>query len=374
MKPAAPTEDANSTDQAEQPSVGREPATDARSLFRPIAWMTIGLWALNFAMITTAGLIAGVERQLLRGGLRVGLAVFGIGLCFAMHRLIVLSPPRPFLRRALLTLGLTFCAALIHLLANEMALRSVGIGVPLTRDAIGLNVIFYGFWAWFFLAWAALHLAIDYSDQVRRQSEEHARIVIAAREAQIRALRYQINPHFLFNTLNSLSTLVLDRRTADSEQMIDRLSAFLRTALDDNPADETTLATEIANQRLYLEIEQARYPELTVDLDIEAGTEQALVPIFLLQPLVENAVKYGRFNAGHPMRISISARRRWEWLEVAVINDAPETVRSRGMGLGLSNVRERLRLRYGKEFELNAGPAAGSTFEVRLSLPLTVRA
>jgi LytS/YehU family sensor histidine kinase len=255
-----------------------------------------------------------------------------------------------------------------------MALRSVGIGVPLTRDAIGLNVIFYGYWAWFFLAWAALHLAIDYSDQVRRQSEEHARIVVAAREAQIRALRYQINPHFLFNTLNSLSTLVLDRRTADSEQMIDRLSAFLRTALDDSPADETTLATEIANQRLYLEIEQARYPELTVDLDIEAGTEKALVPVFLLQPLVENAVKYGRFSAGQAMRICICARKRWEWLEVSVINDAPETVRSRGMGLGLSNVRERLRLRYGKEFKFNAGPAAGSTFEVRLSLPLTIRA
>jgi LytS/YehU family sensor histidine kinase len=373
MATTDPSNDNSRTD-APDPASMRDAAEQRPAVARPVLAMTIGLWGLNFAMITGSGAIAGFEHQWLRLGLRTGLTVFGIGLCYGIHRLIMLAPARPFRRRAWLTIGLTFCAALIHLLANEAALRLTGIiTLPVTRDVIGLNVIFFGFWVWFFLAWAALHLAIDYGDQVRRQSDAHARIVIAAREAQIRALRYQINPHFLFNTLNSLSTLVLDKRAAESGQMIDRLSAFLRTVLEDDPADETTLAIEIANQRLYLEIEQARFPDLAVEFDIEPGVERALVPSFLLQPLVENAVKYGRPAAGRRSSLRIKAQSRWERLEIAVINDVPEVARSHGTGLGLSNVRERLRLRYGKDFSFSAGPAAAGTFEVRLSLPFKLR-
>ncbi len=346
---------------------------DKASVTRPVVAMTIGMWLLNVAMITTSGAIAQFAHQWLRGGLRLGLAVFGIGLCLGIHRLIMLAPARPFRRRIWLTIGLTFCAAFIHWMANEAVLRVSGIVYPATRDGLGLNAIFFGYWAWFFLAWAALHLAIDYSDQVRRQSDEHARIAIAAREAQIRALRYQINPHFLFNTLNSLSTLVLEKRSAESEQMIERLSAFLRTALEDDPADEVTLATEIANQRLYLEIEQARFPELAVEFDIEASVERALVPSFLLQPLVENAIKYGRPSSRRKASLSIKACTRWERLELSVTNDVPETRVAHGTGLGLSNVRERLRLRYGKDFTFAAGPGPGGRFEVRLSLPLKLR-
>jgi two-component system LytT family sensor kinase len=344
-------------------------------LLRPVARMTIGLWSLNFLLVTMAGIVGGIEHQLLRAGLRSGLTLIGIGLCVGMHRLIMLMPPRPFQRRALLTFALSFCAALVHLLANEAALRLADIATAApTRDELGLNIIIYGFWAWFFFAWASLHLAIDYSDQVRRQSQEHTRIAVAAREAQLRALRYQINPHFLFNTLNSLSTLVLDRRNDEAEDMIGRLSSFLRTALEDNSADRSTLALELRNQRLYLEIEQTRHPELSIDFDIERGLDHALLPGFLLQPLIENAVKYGRRATGQIARIRISARARHEQLEICITNDIGASAGLHGTGLGLANVRERLRLHYGSRFEFTAGSIEAMTFEVRLAIPLVMAA
>ena len=340
-------------------------------LMRPVARMTVGLWAANFLLITASGMAGGLEHQLLRGSLRFGLTLFGIGLCVGMHRLIMLIPPRPFRRRGLLTFALSFCAALIHLLANEAVLRLNGIATSFSLDRASLTIIVYGFWAWFFLAWAALHLAIDYSEQVRRQALAHARISIAAREAQIRALRYQINPHFLFNTLNSLSTLVLDHRNEEAQRMIDRLSSFLRSALEEDSADRTTLAAEIANQRQYLEIEQTRHRELTIDFDIEPGLDRAIVPSFVLQPLVENAVKYGPRGSHLTARIRISARSREQKLELVVTNDVGGP-RASGTGIGLVNVRERLRLHYGDQFEIAAGPAADNTFEVRLLTPLSL--
>ena len=362
----------DSTDAAIRDPADESPAfaEGGSRLLRPVGRMTIGLWALNFLLVTVAGIVGGLEHQLLRAGLRFGLTLIGIGLCVGMHRLIMLMPPRPFQRRALLTFALSFCAALIHMLANEAALRLADIPTAsLTRDQIGLTIIIYGFWAWFFFAWASLHLAIDYSDQVRRQSQEHTRIAIAAREAQLRALRYQINPHFLFNTLNSLSTLVLDRRNEEADQMIGRLSSFLRTALEDNSADRSTLAQELENQRRYLEIEQTRHPQLAVDFDIERGLDPTLLPGFLLQPLIENAVKYGRRDTGQNAHIRISARACQENLEIRITNDIGTSTRAPGTGLGLANVRERLRLHYGSRFEFAAGSIDATTFEVRLVIP-----
>ncbi|HEY6642045.1 sensor histidine kinase [Povalibacter sp.] len=349
----------------------REDAREA-SILPTVARMTVGLWAANYLMVTLSGIAGDMEHQLVRAALRLGLTVFGIGLCVGMHRLIMQIPPRPFRRRALLTFALAFCAAFIHLLANNAALHWAGVATAPTRDTLGLSVIIYGFWAWFFLAWAALHLAIDYSEQVRRQSQEHARIGIAAREAQLRALRYQINPHFLFNTMNSLSTLVLDRRNAEAGHMIGRLSDFLRMALEDTSADCTTLAMELENQRLYLEIEQTRHPELAIDYDIERRLENASLPSFLLQPLVENAVKYGRRGSGQIARIRIAARALGEQLELRITNDFAAPTRTQGTGLGLANVRERLRLHYGGHFEFAAGPVGATTFEVRLAIPLAL--
>ena len=115
-----------------------------------------------------------------------------------------------------------------------------------------------------------------------------------AQEAQLRALRYQINPHFLFNTLNSLSSLILSKQTDTAERMLMNLSTFFRATLSADPTADVSLDEEIKLQRLYLDIEQIRFPDrLSVEVDVPDALLAARVPVLILQPIVENAVKYG---------------------------------------------------------------------------------
>ena len=143
------------------------------------------------------------------------------------------------------------------------------------------------------------------------------------RLAQLRALRYQINPHFLFNTLNSLSTLVLKQRTEEAERMILNLSNFFRTSLTSDPAADVALSDEIGMQRLYLDIEKIRFPDrLSVAVDVPADLEDARVPGMILQPLVENAIKHGVAKSSRPVTVTIRARANGGSFHLTVEDDA----------------------------------------------------
>src|SRR4028118_477353 len=142
--------------------------------------------------------------------------------------------------------------------------------------------------------WAPRRAARSYPPQLRAADRRAAVLEREAQDAQLRALRYQINPHFLFNTLNSLSSLVLTQRTDTAERMIMNLSTFFRTTLSADPTADVSLEEEIKLQRLYLDIEQIRFPDrLRVEVDVPEPLLAARVPVLLLQPVVENAVKYG---------------------------------------------------------------------------------
>ena len=149
-------------------------------------------------------------------------------------------------------------------------------------------------WLFFFLAWSAFYLANQAQAEALGAQRRLADAESAAQAAQVRALRYQVNPHFLFNTLNSLSSLVMTGRTDRAEAMLLALSTFFRTSLSLDPSANVTLAEEIDLQRLYLDIEKARFPDrLHVEIDVPSELEQARLPALLLQPIVENAIKYG---------------------------------------------------------------------------------
>jgi two-component system LytT family sensor kinase len=163
-------------------------------------------------------------------------------------------------------------------------------------------------WYFLFAAWAALYVAMSYATQLRASDRRAAAFAREAQEAQLRALRYQINPHFLFNTLNSLSSLILSQRTDVAERMIMNLSTFFRTTLSADPTADISLDEEIKLQRLYLDIEQVRFPErLNVEIDIPETLGSARVPILILQPIVENAIKYGVARSRRPVTLRISA-------------------------------------------------------------------
>ena len=227
------------------------------------------------------------------------------------------------------------------------------------------------FWTWFFLAWAGLYLALMYSFDVQEEQHRSAQLREQAHVAQLRALHSQINPHFLFNSLNSVSALILDKNTDKAEEMVVKLARFLRLGLSADPTRKIPLELEVELQRSYLDIEQLRYPDLAVEVDVPEELNGALVPSLILQPIVENAVKYGVAEASPPATIAIRAMASGEQLTIEVIDSGKGSKQaSPGGGIGLANVRQRLDLLYGGATDLVAGREPDGRFRVQLSLPL----
>ncbi len=236
-------------------------------------------------------------------------------------------------------------------------------------------------WLFFFAAWSAFYLATVAQAQALRAQRRAAAAESAAQTAQVRALRYQVNPHFLFNTLNSLSSLVMTGRTERAEEMLLALSTFFRTSLSLNPTADVTLAEEIDLQRLYLDIETIRFPaRLKVEIDVPPELENTRLPALILQPLVENAIKYGVSPTRDVVTLTIAAEALdGDRLLLRVANTASsdaatkrgrrDSDRIEGTGVGLANVCQRLEARFGDQATCDFGPLEDGGFEVRLTLP-----
>ncbi|GGC04142.1 hypothetical protein GCM10011494_23260 [Novosphingobium endophyticum] len=223
------------------------------------------------------------------------------------------------------------------------------------------------------LAWVALYFALAKAEEARAAERREGEYRRAAEAAELRSLRYQVNPHFLFNTLNSLSALVMTGRQDDAEAMIQTLSNFYRHTLSGDPTNDLPLAEEIELQKLYFAIEAVRFPNrLLTKIDIDEAVVGAMVPGMILQPLVENSVKYAVAATQRPVTISIAARREGDELVVCVADDGPGvgTGKAPGCGIGLANVRDRLRARYGEAASLAYGEQPEGGFSTILRMPL----
>ena len=233
-------------------------------------------------------------------------------------------------------------------------------------------------WLFFFAAWSAFYIAMIAQSQALGAQRRAAEAESAARAAQIRALRYQVNPHFLFNTLNSLSSLIMSGRPEEAESMILKLSTFFRSSLSLDPSADVTLAEEIALQSLYLDIERVRFPKrLKVEIDVPADLETARLPALILQPVVENAIKYGVSPTRDKVTLRIAAREAGPGrltIEVSNSGKRPPARRDEngfeGTGVGLGNVCERLRARFGNAAQCAFGPIDGGGYRVVMTLPL----
>jgi two-component system, LytTR family, sensor kinase len=234
-------------------------------------------------------------------------------------------------------------------------------------------------WLFFFLAWSAFYLANQAQKEALGAQRRLADAESAAQAAQVRALRYQVNPHFLFNTLNSLSSLVMTGRTDRAETMLLALSTFFRSSLSLDPSADVTLAEEIDLQRLYLDIEMARFPDrLHVEIDVPQELEQARLPALLLQPIVENAIKYGVSKSRKAVVVCIQARHLGDGRMVLEISnrlknggkDELPAATHEGTGLGLSNVCQRLEARFGSRASCRFGPMTSGGYKVSLTMPV----
>ncbi len=216
-------------------------------------------------------------------------------------------------------------------------------------------------WYFFFAAWAAFYLAMSYVSEVRDVERAAADSAAESREARLAMLRMQVDPHFLFNALNALSSLVARGETRPARAMIGDLAAFFRAGLGAELSGDISLGEEIEMQRLYLAIERARFGDrLDVVWDVPDELCQVPLPPLVLQPLVENAVKYAVARNSRAVRITIAARRNGDnSVELSVEDDGATstatTVPAAGTGIGLANVRARLATRFGGAAELSVG-------------------
>jgi len=206
------------------------------------------------------------------------------------------------------------------------------------------------------LCWSALYFGIKYYESKQQQQEAVLKAVTLAQEAQLKMLRYQLNPHFLFNTLNAISTLILDNQNRTANHAVMRLSEFLRYTLDQDPMKRVTLRQEIEALDLYLGTERLRFGErLRLEYAIEGAALEGLVPSLLLQPLLENALKYAVSPREQGGMVRIEGRARGAMLEISVVDDGPgisdgPQSGERRRGVGLRNARERLAVLYGDAY------------------------
>jgi two-component system, LytTR family, sensor kinase len=223
--------------------------------------------------------------------------------------------------------------------------------------------------------WSALYYAINYFVRAEEQADQMIRLEAAATSAQLTMLRYQLNPHFLFNTLNSISTLVMLKHTDQANAMLSRLSSFLRFTLINEAEAKVTLTQEVETLKLYLDIEKMRFEErLRAEFNIDDDARDGLMPSLLLQPLVENAIKYAVTPQEDGADISIIAQRAGDRLRIIVSDTGPGLQATApnprlSTGVGMANTRERLIQAYGEDQRFDHYTRSGGGFEVVLEFP-----
>ena len=385
----------------------------ARVPFATVLASILGMWLCYFLLVTLRSelLDLGFEHEMLWRRAIASLA--GAAITLGLWLLLRLFDDRPLWAKIAAALALCAPVAVMLAEANQMAFASIEErvqgrkaaqeGLVVRRDASGdllvdvpiatpttgatRSVTIDRQTAWesleevalqrYFiaLAWCALYLALLAGEKARVAERREGAFRRAAKAAELRSLRYQVNPHFLFNTLNSLSALVLTGKTAAAERMIQTSSTFYRRSLADDPTSDVPLREEFDLQRLYLDIETARFPDrLKAEYDLPESLTGALVPGLILQPLVENSVKHAVAPASRKVTITLSAREEYGRLVVTVADDGKGAAAGKGaprdgLGIGLGNVRDRLAARFGDEATVVSGPTS-SGFATEIRLPL----
>lgn len=359
-------------------------AEDARVDTRVAIGSIIAMWAIYFLITTGLTTLIATEGAWPRLLPRILVVVAGMFCTYILLWMIQRVQPRRFGARLTLSLGAAVPMVIIYSIINMVTLyywfptQDVLSLISQLHEKYGDNWQLITIadssirWYFFFAAWASLYVALGYANEMRALERRANDYRLEAKNAQIRALHYQINPHFLFNTLNSLSTLVMRGSSTEAEAMIMNLSSFLRTSLEMDPEQLVTLDDEIALQSLYLDIEHVRFPNrLAVHFDVAANARKALVPVLILQPLIENAIKYGVSPSRGNIAVRIHAHIDGDQLAVMVENDVDHSASTpaSGTGLGLRNVRERLLTRFGAAAGCEWGTREDGGFYVRLWMP-----
>jgi two-component system, LytTR family, sensor kinase len=402
--------------------------------FRTVLFSMVVLWATYFVLTTFRSVVMDLGLQFELGWRRLLLTVIGVALTIVLWLLLRLFDNKPLWIKITAAIALAMPVALAIGQANYLIFKDMEsaqeqayaqkyninlrrdesgnllVDVPVRRvgpaqqnaggeatddsgEVLGSEAViiapaetYADFWRklldialgryFLLLAWAATYFALLAGVQARASQWREEQFRSAAKAAELRSLRYQVNPHFLFNTLNSLSALVMTGKGERAERMIQTISRFYRHSLASDPTSDVALKDEFDLQRLYLDIEAVRFPtRLVTVFDLPADLEEARVPGMILQPLVENSVKYAVSPVSRPVTITLAAREEFDRLVITVSDDGPGVPQgtSHGFGIGLANVRDRLEARFGPDIGFASAPVPGgyrSEIRIPLSRPM----
>lgn len=346
-----------------------------QSLRRATLRLSLLYWACMFVADSVLGYFIRIDPV---DSAPLKLVLFGASalMTFAMSRVLFGLRHLSFTRQALLCFGMTAVAAPVFTAIDFLNYMLCEYPQPVSFDPLYAGYMLLEGASMLF-GWSCLFMALLYNFEVRDRERRLAIVREEALMAQMRALRYQVNPHFLFNTLNSIAGLIEEGAATRAERMVLSLSTFLRTTLALDPMHDVALAEELRLQQDYLAIERERYADrMDFSIDVPQDLRQALVPSLLIQPLIENAIKHGVGQTLAHTRIHIVARRREESLWLAVENDVHPAVPQRaavaGFGIGLRNVADRIRMRFGKQGAFRVDTADSRRFRVEIELPWRV--
>ncbi len=332
-------------------------------------------------------------------------AALPLVLCLAILSLPDIAQARTNIYRALY-----FCAFIVWIfplsyfqrylwrrkvswLPSGAALLLVTYGMSVVNNILGQRVamamgafketkwysIFHGLDdCWLLLvAFCAFHAVLNFYNELTTEKVRVANALRLAQDAELRALRYQLHPHFLFNTLNAISSLVASERNREANRMITQLADFLRATLEGGNRHEHALADELALTEGYLEIEKARLGDkLAIGIHVGPDVLSVLVPYLILQPLMENAVRHGIALRADKGTVDLRVSRNGDRLHISLRNDgpllAPAEVESgqRSYRIGMRNVAERLVRLYGSEQAFSMTAKTDGAFEVEIAIPI----
>lgn len=336
--------------------------------------LTLAFWGFTFVIFQAPALKTGRLTLWETTGYLLIVTV-GAALSLAIYGVIQATQGRTLKIRLPIIALCAMTAAVAHSMIDHQVfvafsnLFQIGAPLPSLIDAFFFNILIY---VWIYGLYATIVGLVLTSLTMREQERRLAAATAAAQEAQLAALRFQINPHFLFNALNAVTALIGAGRNVEAETVVIRLSEFFRASLTAAPSQLVPLEEELDLVGSYLDIEAARFGDrMIVDIDLPDAVRGALVPHLLLQPVVENAVKHGVARAKHPVTITLGAVRRGEDLHIRIVDDggggiSPDLA-ANGTGIGLANVTGRLQALFGEAASIRTTRTEGLfCAEVRL--------
>jgi hypothetical protein len=324
------------------------------------AKLTVGIWASVFFLFLLPGLVAeGRLPHFVVGYVAVDIAV-GILLSALLYAVCArLREAVPAARIAgvfAAVCAAALCFSLFDAWLGGEVLRLFMSAHRVPKDVVNMTVSNFISFSWLYGLLGTIYVILHTNAAMRERDRQLAEARSLAQTAQLTALRLQLNPHFLFNTLNAISSLIVTGRNKDGEAMLSKLCGFLRTALMSDGRGTIPLGEELETLQTYLEIETVRFGDrLTVDFDCPDALSELPVPNFILQPLVENAIKHAVAPTSRPVIVRVAARREGQDLILSVADNggrAGARPASGGTGVGLANTRRRLEVLYGPQARL----------------------